>query len=67
MEHLDGHVAIEAWVARSVHLAHTSGPDQRVDFIGTETCACGEGHEPLIIGPWSLGPWSLSLVLGPWC
>src|SRR5262245_6241314 len=43
-KHLDGHVTIETRVAGPVDLAHTSGPDQRVDLIRTEARACGERH-----------------------
>src|SRR5262245_909953 len=30
-KHLDGHIAMETWVASAVDLAHTSGTDQRMN------------------------------------
>ena len=34
---LEGDVAIEAGVARAIHLAHSAGTDQRQDFVRAET------------------------------
>ena len=41
---LDGDIAIELRVARSVHLAHAAFADVRGDFVNAEACAGGEGH-----------------------
>ena len=42
---LDGDVAAEARIARSIHLAHAAGAEQRDDFVCAEARASGERHE----------------------
>jgi hypothetical protein len=32
----DGHVTIQPWITRAIHLSHTAGPDGREDFVVTE-------------------------------
>ena len=39
---LDRHVALELEIARPVHLAHTTGPERREDFVWAETGAGAE-------------------------
>ena len=41
---LDRDRAVEARVARFVHLAHATGAKQRQDFVGAESRAGGQGH-----------------------
>jgi hypothetical protein len=36
---LDGHLAVEAGIARLINLAHATGADQRVDLVGPEASA----------------------------
>jgi hypothetical protein len=40
-ENLDGNSAIEAGVLRAVDLAHTAGPERRLNFVGPKFCARG--------------------------
>ena len=43
-QHLDRHVALEAGVARAVHLAHAAGAERRQDLVRAETGPGREGH-----------------------
>ena len=43
-EHLDGDVALELGVARAVHLAHSTAPDEGQDFVRAESSAGSQGH-----------------------
>ncbi len=44
-ENLDGDVASEAGVAGAVHLAHSTRTEGRLNFVGAELAARGQGHE----------------------
>ena len=44
-QHLDGHVAIQLRVPRSIDLAHPAGTQGAEDFVGSEMVADGEGHD----------------------
>ena len=39
----DRYVAVEASIARPIHLAHASGTESGHDFMRTDACACGRG------------------------
>jgi hypothetical protein len=41
-QHLDRHVATQPWIARTVNLAHTAGPNRADNFVHAEA---GAGHE----------------------
>jgi hypothetical protein len=41
---LDCYSAVEAGVTSLVHFAHAAGAKRRLDFIGAEFCARGQGH-----------------------
>src|ERR1700733_13382752 len=41
---LDRHCPIKPRVARTIHFAHTSSAERRLNFIGTKFCTRGEGH-----------------------
>lgn len=43
-EHLYGHVAVEAAVARPVDLAHRTSADQHLDLVGADERSRGQGH-----------------------
>ena len=43
-ENFDRYRAIEASIRRTVNLSHTARAERRLDFVGTESCARGEGH-----------------------
>ena len=43
-DHLDGDVALEPGVTRTIHLAHASCTERRNDFVGAEASAGGEHH-----------------------
>ena len=43
-QHLDRDVALEARVARAVHLAHAAGAERRQDLVRAETGPGREGH-----------------------
>src|SRR4029453_7141665 len=38
-QNLDGYLAVETRIARSIHLAHSACADEREDFVGPESCA----------------------------
>ena len=43
-QYLNGHVTLQAGVARAIHLTHAAGTNQRGDFIGSETGAGRKSH-----------------------
>jgi hypothetical protein len=42
-KNLDGNSAFETRVSCPVHFSHTASPERRLDLIGPEFCARGEG------------------------
>ena len=43
-KNLNGDVAVEPRGTGSVHLSHTARADGRMNFVGAEFCAGGQGH-----------------------
>src|SRR5579864_9542847 len=48
VRYFDRDVAIQARVARPIHLAHAARADGREDFIGAEAVTCGKGHRIML-------------------
>jgi hypothetical protein len=43
-QHLDGDVAVQAAIARSIHLAHAAAANERDDLVCAETGTGSEGQ-----------------------
>jgi hypothetical protein len=44
-EDFDGHGTVEARIARTVHLAHATRSERRLDFVWTKFDTGSEGHQ----------------------
>ena len=44
-QHLYGHGAVEATVARAIHLTHTACPERGDDFVRSYPCTGNKSHE----------------------
>src|ERR1700686_4283854 len=43
-ENLNRYRAVQTGIHRTVNFPHSAGAERRLDFIGAEFCARGEGH-----------------------
>ena len=43
-QHFEGDITIQARIAGAIHLAHTAGPEQAGDFVGTDSRTGGKLH-----------------------
>jgi len=43
-QNLDGHVAIQPWIARAIHVPHAACAERSDDLVMSETCAAEHRH-----------------------